>query len=191
MTGVILAGGQNTRFPTLKAFINIEGSPIIERNLKLLKELFDEVLISTNMPERYFYLGAPLIGDVLSSEGPMSGIYSALLNAKSDCVFVTACDMPFIKKELISLIRERCGGADAVIPVYNNEPQPLFGVYCKTALPYIEEGIINKKTTLKRFLDNIKTAYIGEADIRKIDPEGMSFVNINTLEDYEKIKAVS
>ncbi|MBI5212749.1 MAG: molybdenum cofactor guanylyltransferase [Nitrospirae bacterium] len=196
MTGVILAGGENRRFPTLKGFIKIGDSTIIEKNLLIMKGMFDEVFISTNMPEKYFYLGVPLVGDALPSQGPMSGIYSALINAKGDCVFVVACDMPFIKKEVISLICDRHAdlrsqAIDAVIPIYNNEPQPLFGVYCKTALPYLEEGIANKKTSLKRFLDKIKTDFIGGSDIRKIDPEGRSFVNINTPEDYEKLIAIS
>ena len=195
MTGVILAGGENRRFPTLKGFIKIGDSTIIEKNLSLMKGMFDTVFISTNMPEKYFHLGVPLLGDALPSQGPMSGIYSALINAKGDCVFAVACDMPFIKKEVISFICDRHAGLrsqaiDAVIPIYNNEPQPLFGVYCKTALPYLEEGIVNKKTSLKRFLDKIKTDFIDESDIRKIDPEGRSFVNINTPEDYEKLIAI-
>lgn len=195
MTGVILAGGENRRFPTLKGFIKIGDSTIIERNLSIMKGMFDEVFISTNTPEKYFYLGAPLIGDVLPSRGPMSGIYSALINSKYDSVFVVACDMPFVKREVISFICDRYAGLrsraiDAVIPIYNNEPQPLFGVYCKTAMPHLEEGIADRKTSLKRFLDKIKTDFIDEPEIRKIDPAGASFVNINTPEDYEKLIAI-
>ncbi|MCI0468721.1 MAG: molybdenum cofactor guanylyltransferase, partial [Nitrospirae bacterium] len=131
ITGVILAGGENTRFPTLKGFIKINGAAIVERNVWLMKDIFDEVIISTNMPEKYFYLGVPLIGDILPSRGPMSGIYSALLNAKGSGIFAAACDMPFIKRDLISFVCKRHSevsnfqGIDATIPIYNNEPQPL------------------------------------------------------------------
>jgi molybdopterin-guanine dinucleotide biosynthesis protein A len=197
ITGVILAGGENRRFPSLKAFIKIanykDNHTIIERNLKLLKGIFNEVFISTNMPEKYFYLDAPLIGDVLPSRGPMSGIYSSLINAKSDCIFVIACDMPFVKREVVSVICEKhlemssIKQVDATIPVFNDEPQPLFGVYCKTALPYLENCILNEKTSMKRLLSEINTNFIGESDIMKIDPTGRSFVNINTMEDYERI----
>lgn len=191
MTGVILAGGENRRFPALKAFIKIHGLTIIERNLRLLKGIFDTVVISTNKPESYFYLGAPLIGDVLPSRGPMSGIYSSLLNAKGESVFVVACDMPFISRDVIDLICKKhtallqSGSFDATIPVYNGEPQPLFGVYCKTALPYLEEGILQGKASMKRFLDEIRTNFIEESDIMAVD-DGRTFVNINTMEDYEK-----
>lgn len=193
IAGVILAGGQNTRFPALKAFIKVEDLLIIEKNLRLLTEIFNEALISTNMPEKYFYLGAPMIGDALPSRGPMSGIYSSLINAKGDCIFVIACDMPFVKREVVSLICEKhlemssIKLVDATIPVFNDEPQPLFGVYCKTALPYLENCVLNEKASMKRLLSEINTNFIGESDIITIDPDGRSFVNINTMEDYKAV----
>jgi len=189
---VILAGGGNRRFGTLKSFINIEGRPLIARNLELLKELFPEVFISTNLPEPYFYLGAPLIGDVLPSRGPMSGIYSALINAKGPGVFVVACDMPFLNKKAVTFVLEQrlrhCkefGTCDAAVPVFNDRPQPLLGVYSRTLVPYLEEGIVHEKTALIRFLHEVNTYFIKEPDMRTIDPGGRSFMNINTVEDYE------
>ena len=192
---VILAGGGNRRFGALKSFINIEGTPIIARNLALLRELFQEVFISTNSPEPYFYLGAPLIGDVLPSRGPMSGIYSALINAKGPGVFVVACDMPFLNKKVVTFILERrlshCkeyGPCDAAVPVFNNWPQPLLGVYSRTLLTHLEDGIVHEKTSLIPFLHGVNTYFITESDVRKIDPGGRSFMNINTLGDYEAAK---
>ncbi len=192
---VVLAGGGNRRFGALKSFINIEGMPIIARNLALLRELFHEVFISTNSPDPYFYLGAPLIGDVLPSRGPMSGIYSALINAKGPGVFVVACDMPFLNKKVMTFILERrlrhcreCGPCDAVVPVFNKVPQPLSGVYSRTLLPHLEDGIVHEKTSLIPFLHGINTYFINESDMRKADPGGRSFMNINTVGDYETIK---
>ncbi|MDI6801340.1 MAG: molybdenum cofactor guanylyltransferase [Thermodesulfovibrionales bacterium] len=196
IAGVILAGGQNKRFPSLKSFIKINNYTIIEKNLILLKEIFDEVIISTNIPEKYFYLGAPLIGDILPSLGPMSGIYSSLLNSKHGSIFIVACDMPFIKKELIYFVCKKhlesfysghSETIDATVPIYDGEPQPLFGVYCNKAMPYLEAAILSGKTSLKRFLNEIKTRFINESEIRVVDPDGMSFVNINTIEDYKNV----
>lgn len=198
ISGVILAGGENRRFPVLKGFVKIYGGTIIGKNLSLLKETFPEVLISTNAPEIYFSLGVKLIGDVLPSKGPMSGIYSALINIKGDCVFVLACDMPFVKKEIIELVCEKHVASVkldntvcATVPVCNGEPQPLFGVYCKTVLPYFEDRILSGKTGLKRLLGEVNTNFVNESDIRAVDPEGRSFVNINTVEDYEMFMANS
>jgi molybdopterin-guanine dinucleotide biosynthesis protein A len=190
ITGGILAGGQNRRFPALKAFIEIDGAPIIERNLAVMRRLFQSVMISSNTPEKYFYLGAPIIGDVLASLGPMSGIYSLLLNTEDNAVFVSACDMPYINGDVIAFICSKyksisaADAVDAVIPVMNNEPQPLFGVYCKSMMPYLEACIAADKTSLKKLLYDTKVFFVDEAEVRSIDKKGASFLNINTPEDY-------
>jgi molybdopterin-guanine dinucleotide biosynthesis protein A len=125
----------------------------------------------------------------------MSGIYSALINAKGPGIFVVACDMPFLNAGVINFIRERhlghcreCGPCDAVVPVFNNEPQPLLGIYSRTLLPYMEEGIVHDKTSMIPFLCEVRTHFINESDIRLLDPEGRSFININTEKDYEAVK---
>jgi len=193
ITGVILAGGQNTRFPIQKGFISIKGIPIIERNLALMRSLFRYVLISTNMPEAYFSLGAPLVGDMLPSRGPMAGIYTSLINSRDPSIFVSACDMPFLDARVIRLVCEKYNEQsnrdriDAAVPVFDNEPQPLLGVYCNTVLPALEEGILNDKVSLRQFLKEIKVYFVDEADVRLVDPQGRSFVNINTVDDYEMI----
>jgi molybdopterin-guanine dinucleotide biosynthesis protein A len=193
ITGVILAGGQNTRFPIQKGFIRIKGIPIIERNLALMKTLFRDVLISTNMPEAYFSLGVPLVGDVLPSRGPMAGIYTSLINSHDPSIFVSACDMPFLDARVIRLVCEKYNEQshrdhiDAVVPVFDSEPQPLLGVYCNTVLPALEAGILNDKVSLRQFLKEIRVYFVDETDVRLVDPEGKSFVNINTVDDYEII----
>ena len=47
---------------------------------------------------------------------------------------------------------------------------------------------MHEKTSLIPFLREVNTYFINESDMRTIDPEGRSFVNINTVEDYEAIK---
>jgi molybdopterin-guanine dinucleotide biosynthesis protein A len=195
IAAVILAGGENRRFPSLKGFIEINGVPLIRRTLDLLSGMFREVFISTNAPESYFHLGYPLIGDVLPSRGPMSGIYTTLLNARSEAVLVVACDMPFPGAAVINLLAQRyaaarqSGSVQAVVPVYDNKPQPLLGIYTKAMLPRLEENIMNGKTALGRFLQEEGVHFVDEISVRAADPEGRSFININTVEDYDKVLA--
>jgi molybdopterin-guanine dinucleotide biosynthesis protein A len=112
--------------------------------------------------------------------------------------------MPFVERDVVSFICKRHmeiskGGfqkgddkspfcPDATIPIYNGQPQPLLGVYCKTALPYLEDRVLSEKTSMRRLLSEINTNFIGESDIMTIDLDGRSFVNINTMEDYEKLR---
>ena len=186
MNALILAGGENKRLPMLKGFLEIDGKRIIESNINILERIFDRVIISTNNPEHYFYLGRPMIGDTMRERGPMTGILSTLNLPEISEIFVTACDMPFISGELIRSIVDQWNTRwDAVIPVFEEKPQPLLGIYSKTIAQNMENSIKSGKKSLRKFLQDIHVLYISEKDIRRIDREGKSFININTPEDAE------
>jgi len=187
MDAIILAGGENKRFPVIKGFLEISGKRIIETNIELLKGIFDRVIISTNNPELYFYLGVLMVGDVVEYRGPMTGILSGLTIPEVSEVFVTACDMPFINAELIKYIVDKWEKEyDALIPIFDDKPQPLLGIYSKRIAKSMEQSIINGERSLREFLRGINVFYINEEEVRNIDPESRSFININTIEDFQK-----
>jgi molybdopterin-guanine dinucleotide biosynthesis protein A len=195
MTGTILAGGENRRIPLLKGHIEINGKKIIDSSVNLMRNLFGRAVISTNTPELYFYCGAPMIGDIINQRGPLTGIFSVLSNIKDDAIFVAACDMPFLNERLIRYMVDTYNNFnsgtnkwDAVIPVFEGKPQPLFGIYSKNILGVIEERLNKGLKRLKDLLTEINVLYIKEEEVRQIDPEGRSFLNINTMEDLEKIR---
>jgi molybdopterin-guanine dinucleotide biosynthesis protein A len=132
--------------------------------------------------------------------GPLTGIFSVLVATGDDSVFVAACDMPFIKGELIRHIIssfERLGGSlrpesgdrpvDAVVPVFHGMTEPLFGVYSRNCIEVIEEMYMRGQKSIQEMLNRVNVFYVSEEEVREKDPEGRSFVNINTMEDYEKI----
>lgn len=187
MKALILAGGENKRLPIIKGFLELKGRKIIESNIELLNEIFDGVIISTNTPEQYFYLGMPMVGDVINYRGPMTGILSALITLEETEIFVIACDMPFLKPELIRYIVSRWTDRyEALVPVFDGKPQPLLGIYSKKLVPKMEKSIKIQQRGLREFLASIEVHYIEEEKVRELDYEGRSFVNINTIQDYEK-----
>jgi len=188
MNALILAGGENKRLPMLKGFLEINGKRIIESNIELLERIFDKVIISTNSPEHYFYLGRPMIGDTMRERGPMTGILSTLNMPEISEIFVTACDMPFISGELIHYMLGQWDTKwDAAIPFFDRKPQPLLAIYSKTIAQNMENSIKSGTRSLRKFLQGIHVLYISEKDVRRIDREGKSFVNINTPEDVDHV----
>jgi molybdopterin-guanine dinucleotide biosynthesis protein A len=184
MDAVILAGGENTRMPFVKAFLEIGGRKIIESSLESLRNIFDRVFISTNNPELFFYLGAELVGDVIKSRGPMAGILSCLTVPGVSEIFVTACDMPFINVILIRYMVDKWDGRhDALIPMYRGKPEPLFGIYSRKVVTIMEEDLREGRKGLQDFLRRLHVLYIREEEVKAIDPDGRSFANINTMED--------
>jgi len=209
-TGVILAGGENRRMPVLKGFIEVEGKKIIERNLKVMKKLFREIFIVTNQPELYSYLRVPMLGDVYSIRGPMTGVLTALINSSNNWIFVSACDMPFIDPDVIRFMaRERYNPTcitiidrghksasgtistadiyDTVIPLSAYKAEPLFAFYSKKIMSSLDQFVLTGKKSIKYFLLNHdkRVKYITSDELKNIDPELRSFINLNTPEDVE------
>lgn len=197
MTGAVIAGGENSRLPVLKGLLTVNGKTIIENSLGILGKIFKKVVISTNMPEKYFRFKAPLIGDIMIERGPMTGILSVLAATGDDSVFVVACDMPFINEGLIRYMvgkfriqdsdNSAIRGWDAVIPVFEGRKQPLLGIYANTVIKTMEKLIEQRQTGLTNMLKALRVLYITEEEVKGINPRGDAFININTMEDYEKI----
>lgn len=194
MTGVILSGGENRRMPYRKGLLLVEGRTIIERGLDTLRRVFSEVVISTNEPEHYFRFGAPLIGDILNGRGPLTGIVSVLSATGADAVFVMACDMPFPSEGLIRHLaaefRDSGKAFDAVVPRWNGNAEPLFGVYGSSALRALKDAASSGNRGLQEALGRMRVCYVPEETVGVLDPGGRSFMNVNTLEDYTKIGGV-
>jgi len=186
-TGVILAGGENRRMPVRKAFIEVEGEKIIDRNLRVLKRLFEEILIVTNEPEHYTYTGTKLYGDSYDIRGPMTGLFTALLHARNRWVFVSACDMPFISGTLIRYMASKRTRFDAVVPSLNGRPEPLFAFYSKQLLPCMEESLLAGVKGLKDFLHNHRKR-VQYTQLREIAGTGHwadSLINLNSPGDID------
>lgn len=185
-SGVILAGGENKRMPVLKAFIEVDGEKIIERNLKVIKNLFKENFIVTNQPGMYASLDALLLGDIYHKRGPMTGIFTSLFNSTNRWVFIVACDMPFINEQLIRYMASKRDSYDAVVPELNDKPEPLFAFYSKRLLSSMEKAILTGKRGLKDFFRNKEVKYIRSGEIQAIDKRALSFINLNTPEDIKR-----
>ncbi len=187
MDAIILAGGENRRFRAHKALAEIQGRRIIETSAELLVRHFTTVYISTNTPELFFYLGLPLIGDIVEERGPISGIYSSFVSTGASELFIMACDMPFIKSEVIDLIVNKFDAQDAVIPMHKGLLQPLLGIYSRCLVPRLAARIRQHNKAMWDLVKGMKVQVVPEEEILRVDPEGRSFVNINTHEEYRNL----
>ncbi len=184
-TGVILAGGENTRMPVLKAFIKVGNRTIIERSLHTCRQLFSDTTIVTNQPEHYSQFGITMLGDIHDIRGPMTGIFTSLMNSSEPWVFVSACDMPFLNRDLIEYMASQRPGHDAVVPLYKGSPEPLHAFYSTRLTTSMETALLSGKRALKDFLRTKKVNYLSVTDLKKFDPEVKSLINLNTPQDIK------
>ena len=186
MTGIILAGGENRRMGTDKAFLELKGRPLIEHSIGVFSGLFQNTIIVTNSPERYRGYDVDVVRDALEARGPLTGIYSGLMHSRDELNFVAACDMPFLNQALIEFMVGAAGGFDAVVPKVGAYTEPLHAVYARRILPAIGSQLQRGEQRLQELLTRIAVRYITEAEIVRFDPLKQSFQNINTPEEYKE-----
>ena len=186
MIGIILAGGENRRMGTDKAFLDVAGRPLVERVINVLKGLFDGVIVVTNTPQAYAQYAVSVVTDAIDKRGPLTGIYSGLLASKDDYNFVAACDMPFLNSGLIGHMAKEAEGYDVVVPEFHGKVEPLHAVYHKRLLPLIESQIRRDSRQIQKIFEGVKVRRITEEEIDRFDPEKRSFINLNTRKEYKE-----
>jgi molybdopterin-guanine dinucleotide biosynthesis protein A len=188
MTGIILAGGRANRMGGInKAFIAVGGERLIDRSLRVYRSLFEEIIISTNSPLEYLEFNARIVTDIYREKGPLGGIHAGLLHATCEHAFVSACDMPFLSGEFISHMISQTGDHDLVVPVTASGYESLHAIYSRKCLPVIESQIERDELKVSYLFKKFKTHEIHGEEIRRFDPEGKLFANLNRPDDINEI----
>jgi molybdopterin-guanine dinucleotide biosynthesis protein A len=191
VTGVIQAGGKSTRMGgEPKALLELGGRPIIERVVEVLREVVDDVLVVTNTPDLYRFLGLPMASDVFPDHGSLGGIYSGLAAAPGDVAFTVACDMPFLHPAVARLVVARAGEADVVVPRAGDQLQTMHAVYGKGCLAPIEERLRAGRFRIVGFFDAVRVLEVAEADVARYADPVRVFMNVNTPEELEHARAL-
>ncbi|MFW9928293.1 MAG: molybdenum cofactor guanylyltransferase [Candidatus Thorarchaeota archaeon] len=205
----ILIGGKSTRFGTDKGLYKLLGTRLIDYQLDILTTYERDIfLVSNSKSQVQSYIDeidvrkitAFIVDDYdfnleKSIRSPMIGLYSAFkelkeLNYKQ--LFVLSCDNPLIKKELIDYLIMLGKKSECIIPQWKNGfTEPLLAIYpIKKAYYMSLECIRKRKFKLTNIIDpKWKVNYISiEKSIRKLDPDLLSFKNVNTINDMLEIK---
>ena len=194
MTSIILAGGKNLRLGRSKALESIGGKSLIERVVEQVKLVSNQTLIVTSPGQ----LALPVAGevevlaDLYPGKGPLGGIYTGLLASRSSCNIVVACDMPFLNIELLRYMIELSPGFDAVVPRLEEEKlEPLHAIYSKSCLDNMKIWLEHDQLGVNRFLRTIKVRYVERAECQRLDPQLLTFFNINCQSDLDRAMALA
>ncbi len=186
MTGIVLAGGESRRMGKDKAFLTLEGIPLIEHVLRALRGLFSKIIIVTNNPAAYASYSAVVVADAMDKRGPLTGIYSGLLHSPDEHNFVAACDMPYLNPGLISYMAGLAPGHDIVVPMIAGRMEPLHAIYSKELLPLLEKRLREDARQIQGIFSDARVRTVTGPEIDRFDPEHRSFKNLNTPEEYKE-----
>ncbi|MFC2070714.1 molybdenum cofactor guanylyltransferase [Chloroflexota bacterium] len=189
VTSIILAGGKNLRLGRNKALEAIDGKSLIERVVDRLRPLSDRILIVTSSEQTEFPFlgGAEILIDMEPDRGPLAGIYTGLLASSSSYCIAVACDMPFLNTDLLRYMIEISGDYDAVVPrLDDGKVEPLHAVYSRSCLDYMKEQLESNQLKVHFLLKTIRVRYIESDERRKLDPQLLSYFNINRQSDLDR-----
>ncbi|HSQ17684.1 MAG TPA: molybdenum cofactor guanylyltransferase [Anaerolineales bacterium] len=194
LTVAIQAGGESKRMGQDKGLVAFQGQPLIMRVLNRVAVIADELVITSNQPESYRFLGLTPVPDRQPGRGALGGLYTALDAAHHPAVAVVACDMPFVNPLLLAfqlqLLNET--GADLVIPRTPDGLEPFHAVYRReTCLPHVRAALQFDQRRVDAWFPLVKVYELTPEAIQPYDPLGLAFLNINTPQELQRAEELA
>ncbi len=192
VSGAVLAGGKSSRLGFDKSLVPLGKRPLIARVVEKLKAVTADCIVVTNRPDKFANVleGVRFTPDAYPLGGALVGIYSALRVARHEYVLIVACDMPFLNTDLLKYLVDLAPGHDVVVPRRADGVEALHAVYSVRCIQPIERLLNSGEVMIVRFFPDVRVRYVEEPELRRFDPEGRSFVNINTPADWEYAQAL-
>ncbi|HEV3110240.1 MAG TPA: molybdenum cofactor guanylyltransferase [Candidatus Binataceae bacterium] len=188
-SAIVLAGGRSSRMGVDKAALAWGGATMLERVLAELARSFDDLVVVAGpcqgaAASSLCGVTARLVWDSQAFEGPVTALRLGLATVHAEVAFACACDLPFVNATLAFALCEMATDHDAAIPLVHGRLQGLHAAYRKSCLPALESMIGCGARKLQDLAPLLDARIVTEDELRSHDPELLSFLNVNTPEDY-------
>jgi len=210
---IILTGGKSSRMGSAKALLLFDGEPLVVHVARALNRIFRQIVVVASPGEQFIELSGllgslssrpnqpnepkklnqpnvTLVRDEVAYQGPVGGIYYGLQAARGEFCFVTSCDVPFLNPALISHLVSQISDFDVVVPHWQERFQPLCAVYRTSVAPLLKAQLEHGELRPVFLYDKVRTRKVEEEEIRRFDPDGLSFFNMNSPEEYRTAVAI-
>ena len=184
MTGVVLAGGRNSRMGRDKAALPWQESDFVHVILQNLATICDELIVVTNTERSETLPAVRHVADIIPHCGPLSGIHAGLVHASSEYAFVTACDMPYFSAAAANYIMAQSPGWDAAVPASTDFFEPLFACYAKSCIAAIESLLQSNNRKTQALFPLLRFKHVPLDDLKQFDPQLRLLRNINSPSEY-------
>jgi molybdopterin-guanine dinucleotide biosynthesis protein A len=187
---IVLAGGRSERMGQDKALLRTNGMTLLETVVATLRPLVGEIVIVADRADRYDLPDCRMVGDAYPNTGPLGGILTGLNALGAGDHLAVACDMPSLQPAVLRLLLDSAGPEwDVVVPEVDGRMEPLCAVYSARAIPALQAFLDSGGRALHRALQaEVRTRRIPENALRHVDPSLLTFTNLNTPDDLERLQ---
>src|SRR4030095_760234 len=203
--GFIQAGGRSSRMKLDKAWLAIEGIPMIERAVAAAKPAASRlgILVTPANPQIELYerlaesCDARLIFDLHEHLGPLGGIHTALMHCgAARSALILACDPPFITTEFLSFLcnvhqgenpQSRSPNPQTItVPLdQSNRLQPLAAIYDQSLEAVVSQMLAADELKVDLLHSRVPTRRVDFAEFSHLRDAERFFINVNTPEEYQ------
>ena len=179
--GVILAGGKSSRMGQNKSLVLFDEKPLILHVFNRMKKQVKKLSVNSNEILKIFPKSIQFSDIFPGQLGPLSGIYSGLIQSECDWVQFCPNDAPYVPQDLVEklsrFVKEK--NQKIILPTSNGRLEPVFLLCHKEMLYNLKDFISQGGRKLEFWVrsNNFKTV-----DFR----EKGAFVNINSMTDLRK-----
>jgi molybdenum cofactor guanylyltransferase len=197
--GFVQAGGRSLRMGQDKAWLEIGGSPMIERALRAMRPVIDKISIVINS-KNHFYKKyeaiarkweVEIIDDLHDHRGPLGGIDTALASSLAhESALVLACDLPFITPEFLSFLCKKHledNRQEVTVPLdQGNHLQPLSAIYHRSCRKSIKQMLADNELKVDLLYSRVRVRQVNFVEFAQLPHADSFFINLNTWEEYEE-----
>jgi molybdopterin-guanine dinucleotide biosynthesis protein A len=190
ISAVVLAGGRSRRLGMDKSLLRVNGRWLLEQILGAVSALSDDLILVGTSRRQFARLPARVVPDDFPGGGPLAGIYSGVKAMRHQRGLFLACDMPFLNLHLLRYMVLLSSDFDVVIPSIEVKTEPLHAIYSQACADPIRASLERKDQRVVSFFPQVRVRYVSPSEIDLLDPEHLSFFNINTAEDLARAETL-
>ncbi|MGH9328165.1 MAG: molybdenum cofactor guanylyltransferase [Terriglobia bacterium] len=185
VTGFLLAGGKSRRMGQPKQDLCLGRETMLSRQLRLLRSVTPNVAILAP-PESIRTSGTPVHRDAWPGRGPLGGIYTGLIETRTEYNLFLGCDLPFMNAQFLRFLC-RCAlesPADVIVPRSpDHYLQPLCAVYRRSARKAVQARLLFGENKVDGFFPRVRVQVVRFEEHSGLF--GKIFTNMNTPADYQ------
>ncbi len=195
--GVVLCGGDSTRMGQPKAWLPVGDAGRDERMLQRVVRILGEIVTPIVVVAAPGQEVPPLAGDVelahdpVGARGPLQGVATGLtaLATVVDKAYVATCDAPLMRPEFVRRLVDLSDGVDVAVPEGDGSLHPLSAVYRTGLAARADELLEAGRRRVVDLIDVCDARRVPVDDLRDVDSDLRSLVNVNNQEDYQAVLA--
>jgi molybdenum cofactor guanylyltransferase len=185
ITGVILAGGRNSRMGGQhKALLHWRQRPFIAHIVERIQPQVEQLVINSNRPQLFTDCDLPIIADPFAEQrGPLAGILAGLNYSTTPLTLFVPCDNPQISTELVARLWNVLHHSNAEITYASTatDDHYLYVLMRSDLRDSVEEFLQRGKSAVRQWYAQQSCSKAN------FDTEAASFVNINSPEDLIRL----